>query len=90
MKIKEGFELRNICGENIVIGHGVENINFTKVISMNESAADIWNVIVDKEFTLDDMVQVLLDNYEVDEETARRDSEKLLQDWCEAGFVEER
>ncbi len=89
MKIKEGFELRNICGENIVIGHGVENINFTKVISMNESAADIWNVIVDKEFTLDDMVQVLLDNYEVDEETARRDSEKLLQDWCEAGFVEE-
>ena len=89
MKIKEGFELRNICGENIVIGHGVEHINFTKVISMNESAADIWNVIVDKEFTLDDMVQVLLDNYEVDEETARRDSEKLLQDWCEAGFVEE-
>ena len=89
MKIKEGFELRNICGENIVIGHGVENINFTKVISMNESAADIWNVIVDKEFTLDDMVQVLLDNYEVEEETARRDSEKLLQDWCEAGFVEE-
>ncbi len=87
--MKEGFELRNICGENIVIGHGVENINFTKVISMNESAADIWNVIVDKEFTLDDMVQVLLDNYEVDEETARRDSEKLLQDWCEAGFVEE-
>ena len=89
MKIKEGFELRNICGENIVIGHGVENINFTKVISMNESAAEIWNVIVDKEFTLDDMVQVLLDNYEVEEETARRDSEKLLQDWCEAGFVEE-
>lgn len=89
MKIKEGFELRNICGENIVIGHGVENINFTKVISMNESAADIWDVIVDKDFTLDDMVRVLLDNYEVDEETARRDSEKLLQDWCEAGFVEE-
>lgn len=88
MKIKEGFELRNICGENIVIGHGVENINFTKVISMNESAADIWNVIVDKDFVLDDMVQVLLDNYEVDEATARRDSEKLLQDWCEAGFVE--
>ena len=88
MRIKEGFELRNICGENIVIGHGVDNINFTKVISMNESAADIWHAIVDKDFTLDDMVQVLLDNYEVDAETARRDSEKLLQDWTEAGFVE--
>ena len=88
MRIKEGFELRNICGENIVIGHGVDNINFTKVISMNESAADICHAIVDKDFTLDDMVQVLLDNYEVDAETARRDSEKLLQDWTEAGCVE--
>ena len=89
MRIKEGFELRNICGENIVIGHGVENINFTKVISMNESAADIWHAIVDKDFTLGDMVKVLLDNYEVDYKTARRDSEKLLADWQEAGFIAE-
>ncbi|MCR4613759.1 MAG: PqqD family protein [Bacteroidaceae bacterium] len=88
MRIKEGFELRNICGENIVIGHGLENINFTKVISMNESAADIWNQLVGKEFTLDDMVRVLTDNYEVDEETARRDCEKLLKDWQEAAFLE--
>lgn len=87
MRIKEGFELRNICGENIVIGHGLENINFTKVISMNESAADIWNQLVGKEFTLDDMVRVLTDNYEVDEETARRDCEKLLKDWQEAEFL---
>ncbi|MBQ3781125.1 MAG: PqqD family protein [Bacteroidaceae bacterium] len=89
MKIKEGFELRNICGENIVIGHGVENINFTKVISMNESAADIWQRVVGKEFTLDDMVKALTDNYDVDAETARRDSELLLKDWTEAGFIED-
>jgi hypothetical protein len=87
MKIKEGFELRDICGENIVIGHGLENIDFTKVISMNESAADVWHGVEGKEFTLDDMVKVLTDNYEVDEETARRDCEKLLADWREAGFL---
>lgn len=87
MKIKEGFELRDICGENIVIGHGLENIDFTKVISMNESAADVWHGVEGKDFTLDDMVKVLTDNYEVDEETARRDCEKLLTDWQEAGFL---
>lgn len=88
MKIKEGFELRSICGENIIIAHGVENINFTKVISMNESAADIWHGVVGKDFTLDDMVKIVLDNYEIDEETARRDCENLLGDWREAGFID--
>ena len=35
MKIKNGFELRNVCGENVIIAHGVENIDFTKVITTN-------------------------------------------------------
>lgn len=88
MKIRNGFELRKICGENIIVAHGVENIDFTKVISMNESAADVWHAVEGKEFTLEDMVQFFLDEYEVDEETARRDCEKLLNDWQEAGFIE--
>ena len=88
MKIRNGFELRKICGENIIVAHGIENIDFTKVISMNESAADVWHAVEGKDFTLDDMVQFFLDEYEVDEETARRDCEKLLSDWQEAGFLE--
>lgn len=88
MKIKEGFELRSICGENIIIAHGKQNINFTKVISLNESATDVWNALVGKEFTLDDMVKVITDTYEIDEATAKADCEKLLSDWTEVGFVE--
>ena len=67
MKIKNGFELRNICGENIIISHGKENINFTKIISLNESAALIWNQLADKDFSIDDMVHILTSEYEVDE-----------------------
>lgn len=89
MKIKEGFELRSICGENIIIAHGKQNINFTKVISLNESAADVWNALVGKEFTLDDMVKVITDTYEIDEATAKADCDGLLAQWTEVGFVEE-
>lgn len=88
MKIKEGFELRTICRENIIISHGVSNINFTKVISLNESAALIWRGVEGKEFSVDDMVKILIDEYEVDEETARADSEKLVEDWKQVGFIE--
>lgn len=89
MKIKSGFELRRICGENILIAHGVENIDFTKVISLNESAADVWNALVGKDFTLDDMVAVILDNYEIDADTARQDCAKLLSDWRSVGCIED-
>ena len=88
MRIKEGFELRNICGENIVIGHGVDNINFTKVISMNESAAYLWNNVQGKDFDADTLVKLILDEYDTDEATARRDIDQLLEKWLEAGIVE--
>lgn len=87
MKIKKGFELRKICGENILIAHGVENIDFTKVITLNESAADVWNAVQDKEFTEDDMVKVLLDNYEVEESVAKSDVKTLAASWAEAGLL---
>ena len=87
MRIKEGFELRNICGENIVIAHGLQNIDFTKVITLNESAALAWNAVKDKDFDVQDVVQVLLDEYEVDEATAAADANSLVASWKAAGLI---
>ena len=88
MKIKKGFELRKICEENIIIAHGLENIDFTKVISLNESAAFIWQQVEGKDFTEADMVQILLDEYEVEEAQARADVKALAESWKQAGLVE--
>ncbi|MBO7580486.1 MAG: PqqD family protein [Bacteroidaceae bacterium] len=88
MKIKKGFELRKICGENIIIAHGVENIDFTKVISLNESAAFIWQQVEGKDFTEADMVKILLDEYEVEEPQAQADVKALAESWQQAGLVE--
>lgn len=90
MKVKKGFELRKICNENIIISHGIENIDFSKVISLNESAACVWNKISDKEtFTIEDMTKAICDEYEVDEETAKNDVTALAASWIDAGLVEE-
>ena len=88
MKIKNGFELRDVCGENVIIAHGVENIDFTKVISLNESAAFIWRQVEGKDFTEDDVVKMLLDEYDVEESRAQADVKKLLASWKDAGLVE--
>ncbi|MCQ2095012.1 MAG: PqqD family protein [Bacteroidaceae bacterium] len=89
MRIKSGFELRKICRENIVISHGLNNINFTKVVSLNESAAFIWDNIKDKDFSLDDMVNLIMTEYDVDDETARKDCSQLLTQWKEVGYIED-
>lgn len=83
MKIKEGFTLKNVCGENVVIATGRQNIDFTKLITLNESAAVIWNAVVGKEFSVDDMVAALTAEYDVDEQTARSDAEEVVRQWKE-------
>ena len=42
MKQKKGFVLRTVCGENVIVGEGLETVNFGKLISLNESAAYLW------------------------------------------------
>lgn len=87
MKIKKGFELRVICGEAIVVAHGKENIDFSKIISLNESAAYLWRQVEGKDFDAPLLAQLLTEEYEVDEATALRDAEKTMTDWQEAGLI---
>lgn len=88
MKIKEGFELMDVCGEAVVVAHGKANIDFSKVISLNESAAYLWNKVIGKDFDAHELARLLTEEYVVDEATALRDAEKMMADWHEAGLTE--
>lgn len=87
MKIKEGFELREICGEQILLSHGVENIDFTKIISLNETAAFLWNRAVGHDFDKQMLVDALSEAYEVDEETVRKDVDRVVESWESIGIL---
>lgn len=87
MKIKNGFELRNVCGENIIVASGKENIDFSKIISLNETAAYLWNVVQGKDFTATDLADALTAEYEVSETVALADSEQIMKQWQEAGLI---
>ena len=89
MKIKKGFQLQNVCGEHIIIPAGEENIDFSHIISLNPTAAYLWENIADKEsFTIEDMVQLLLAEYEVEEDIALEDCKLIAERWAEMGLLE--
>lgn len=88
MKAKNGFNLRTVCGENNLVAEGEENIDFSNIISMNESSAYLWNRIQGKDFEVKDLVDLLIEMYEVDEETATRDARLLVDQWKQAEIIE--
>lgn len=89
MKTKKGFNLRSVCNENIIVAEGVENIDFSKIISMNESSAYLWKKVQGTDFTAEDLCRLLTEEYEVDEATALADAKTVAQQWIDAGIVEE-
>jgi len=89
MKQVEGFKLRKIANENIIVAESIQHINFNKLISLNPSAAYLWESVTGKEFSVRDLADLLLAQYDVDEELALSDSQKIADAWKDAGIVEE-
>jgi hypothetical protein len=89
MKQKEGFVLRTVCGEHVIVGEGLGTIDFGKLISLNETAAWIWKKAGEMgDFDIDSLAKALCDEYEVSAEDAQQDVEKMVTQWQELGIVE--
>lgn len=58
MKLKKGFELRDICGEKVIIATGIENVDFNQMIALNETAAELWKAVEDKDFDANTLAQL--------------------------------
>ncbi|MEN6316027.1 MAG: PqqD family protein [Clostridiaceae bacterium] len=77
MKVKNGFMLREIAKQWVVIPLGSRVVEFNGIMTLSESGAILWRLL-EKDATEDELVAAMLDEYEVDEETARNDVRLFL------------
>lgn len=89
MKILSGFKLRPLGREFIITADSPSQVNFNKMIALNSTAAFLWNAVSGKDFTPEMMAELLEGEYEVDHETALRDSKAIAAKWIEVGIAEE-
>lgn len=89
MRLKDGFALQRLCDENIIVAYGPQHVDYTRIISLNESAALLWRWAEDKEFTATDMADRLMQEYEVDQTTALLDVREMLRRWDSLGLLEQ-
>jgi hypothetical protein len=89
MKIKKGFILRKVCGENVIVGEGLEAVNFGKLLALNEPTAWLWSEAQKMEsFTTEELAARLSDEYDVSPQQALQDVSSMLEKWKELGVVE--
>ena len=88
MRIKSGYMLQNVAGYNVVVPIGDEALDFNGMINLNESGAVLWKEL-EKGATEADMVNALLDEYEITEDVAKADVEVFVKKMREAKLLDE-
>ena len=93
MRTIEGFRLRKLGNEYILVGESMALINFNKMITLNETAGFLWEQAeqLTKEkgaFDAASLCKALCTEYDVTPEQAMSDIDATIASWKEAGVVE--
>lgn len=89
MRIKKDFVLREVCGENVIMGENLKAIDFRKILSLNESAAWIWKEAqAQGDFTIESLTERLCEEYDVTAEEAHSSVTDLLEKLDKEGVIE--
>ncbi|WP_296878114.1 PqqD family protein [Thomasclavelia sp.] len=88
MKRNKNFILRKIAGESIIVPTGEATTKFNGLFSPNPTATFVWEHI-EEVANLEEMIQLVLEHFDIDEKTARTDIEGFIKELKLVGFVEE-
>jgi len=89
MKIKKGFVLRDVCGEQVIMGEGIGALDFGRLLCLNETAAWLWSEAEKQgEFTVDSLAKALCGEYDVGAEQAKADVAAIVAEWQKVNVLE--
>ncbi len=88
MKIKGTFVLRDIAGDIVIVPVGETALSYNGMITTTKTGAAIWEAL-EKECTREELIQNLLDRFEVDYETVVKDTDEFLERLRKMELIEE-
>ena len=87
MKLNPSLQLRRIGSKWMIVKAVDGEVNMTDVISLNETAARLWERFLGWEFTEDEMAEWSCGEYDVELSVAKNDVHNLLKRWKEYGML---
>lgn len=88
MKISTKYKVREMAGEHIIVMPGRYGADMTRVVALNSSSLYLWEQLVERDFTTDEVEGLLVDHYAIDAETARRDARRWVEQLATCGILE--
>lgn len=88
MKIKEGFMLREVAGEWVVVPLGERVVQFNGIMTLSESGSLLWKMMINN-VTEEELLKAILSEYNVDEETAKADILEFVTKVRSQGLLED-
>ena len=89
MKKIKGFAMRRLGQDAMIVAESVDLIDFDRIVSLNASAAYVWESLPDTDFTFGTITDLLICRYDVEKEEARKDAGDLVDVWLTAGIIEQ-
>ena len=87
MKLKNGFILREVAGSTVVVPLDPTH-TFGSMLKLNGTGKFLWELL-EKECTEEALSCALASEYEIDRETAIRDTARFLASLRDLGALEE-
>ena len=87
MKLNPSLQLRRIGSKWMIVKAVDGEVNMTDVISLNETAARLWERFLGWEFTEDEMAEWICGEYDVELAVAKNAVHNLLKRWKEYGML---
>lgn len=89
MKIKDGFILRKFSDKIVAVADDDFADNSNVFIKMNSSAEFVWNFLR-QDRSYDEVINALLEKYDIDRQTAENDFDEFLSAVRKAGLLDEQ
>ncbi len=86
MKIKEGFIKKDIAGMHVVVSTNAVS-SFDGIITLNDTASYMFDILKN-ECSKEELLNKLLDEYDIDEATASADIDKFISKLTEAQLLD--
>lgn len=87
MKVVKEFILREIAGECVLVPTGATTQEFNGLITMSDTAKFIWENM-EKADSFEELIGMILEEYEIDEATAKQDTYEFINRLLAAGFID--
>lgn len=78
MKIKEGFLLRNVAGNHVVVPIGQATLDFNGMMSLNETGAFLFSKMIEGT-TREKLIEAVMTEYGIDEKLAQKDVDNFIR-----------